>query len=156
MYNQLGLVDGDIRIFYAIGAAWSITQAIKASVIKIKNPSKSWVRIFFWYTGGMPSSHSALVTALTTYIGFAVGVRSYLFALSLGFAAITIRDSLGIRYSVGEVIRHINEISKTLADSHDTFKLKKKLKELKGHKPLEVVVGVSLGFLSAIGVLFLS
>ncbi len=139
----------DIQIFYAMGLSWFLAQFIKACIEKRRTPEISWLKVFFWHTGGMPSSHSALVLAITTYIGFTVGFFSYLFALSLGFSAITIRDSLGIRYSVGEIINRIGEIETALSkETHITIS-KSKLKALRGHKPLEVLSGMAVGFAAA-------
>ena len=97
-------------------------------------------------TGGMPSSHSAIVTALVVSIFLTEGV-STLFVVSIVLAAITIRDALGVRRTAGEEGKFINRLINTL-------KLKvKPLHYSLGHTPIEVLVGVIIGLLSGLVVL---
>jgi len=94
-------------------------------------------------TGGMPSSHSALVTALATGIGQSVGWDSNEFAVATIFAFIVMYDAAGIRRAAGEQAKVLNlilEEQKPLETPLD-----KPLKELLGHTPVQVVVGSCLG-----------
>jgi len=133
-----------------IGIAWFLTQSIKATIIKIKTRQSHWFYTFLWRTGGMPSSHSALVSSLATYVGFIEGINSLIFAITFGFATIIVRDSLGIRRMVGKIIVRLNLLEKKLLVYDDQEH--EELKEVKGHEPSEVVVGVVLGV--CVGALF--
>ena len=92
----------------------------------------------------MPSSHSALVTALTTSIGFKDGVHSDLFIFALFSAIIVIRDAMGVRRSSGIQAKMLNTISLEVAQITD--KAFKPVKEVQGHSPIEVFAGILLGF----------
>jgi len=104
-------------------------------------------------SGGMPSSHSAFVSALSTSIGIKYGFSSDLFAIVAVFSLITLYDSGGVRRSVGEQARILNhmimhfELKKL---DRDKEVIKKDLKELIGHTPFEVWVGTLLGVIIAI------
>lgn len=105
-------------------------------------------------TGGMPSSHSAAVTALTTAIGIVEGVTSSIFALSCIFSVITMYDASGVRRQAGEHAAILNQIMKDFQnffeEAKDWNKKKDKekredLKELLGHEPIEVFFGALTG-----------
>ena len=94
-------------------------------------------------TGGMPSSHTALVTGLTTTVGLLDGVHSTLFDVSLVFAFIVMYDAAGVRQAAGRQARVLNKIVEDLQHSL-SFK-ESHLKELLGHTPREVIGGAILG-----------
>lgn len=110
----------------------------------------------FTSTGGMPSSHSAAVTALTTAVAFEEGVDSTFFGISAIFAVIVMFDATGVRFQAGQQAIIINQLR---ADLHYFFEHTKdwpkkreeeKIKELKtllGHKPIEVFMGAITGVL---------
>lgn len=107
-------------------------------------------------TGGMPSSHSAAVTALSTGIGMESGFDSTVFAVSAIFAIITMFDATGVRRQAGEqaivLNRLVTDFNKFVDDVRDWPKKaeqtkQKELKELLGHKPLEVFFGGLTGIL---------
>ena len=83
--------------------------------------------------GGMPSTHSALATSITTLIYLDYGVTSPLFSITLIFSLIVIYDSMGIRYESGNQARILNKAFGT------------NLKERLGHRPIETLVGVIFG-----------
>ena len=91
-------------------------------------------------TGGMPSSHSALITGATSGIGFQLGFNSSIFALAIAVSLIVMYDSSGVRKSAGIQAAEINKLSKKLDP-----KSKVDLKETLGHTKFEVVVGSLLG-----------
>jgi acid phosphatase family membrane protein YuiD len=99
-------------------------------------------------TGGMPSSHSASVTALTTSVGFLEGPSSALFAVTLYFSLVIMYDAAGLRRAAGTQARILNRM---VADhyAHRTFK-PERLSELVGHTPFEVFVGAAFGVLYAL------
>lgn len=95
-------------------------------------------------TGGMPSSHSAFIVSLAIGIGRINGFDSSIFALAFVFASIVMYDAMGIRRAAGEHAKLLNLI----LSKDNTFKLdNKKLKELLGHTPFEVLGGLILGII---------
>ena len=98
----------------------------------------------------MPSSHSALVTALSTTIGLRQGISSDLFIFSLFSAMIVIRDAMGVLRSSGLQAKILNELGAKMAETtHIPFK---PVKEIQGHTPIEVFAGSIVGIL--IGIYF--
>lgn len=135
----------------------ALIAIIFAQVIKI--PVKLIVarelsfRIAF-STGGMPSSHSAAVTALTTAVGIVEGVSSTLFAVSCVFGVITMYDASGIRRHAGRHAAVLNQLMKDLQHTFEEMKgwnrkedkeRREDLKELLGHEPIEVFFGALTG-----------
>lgn len=98
-----------------------------------------------WRTGGMPSSHSALVTSLCTTIGFRHGLDSDIFVFSLCFFLVVIRDAFGVRRSSGMQCKKINWLGKKLKDT-EVIDEYAPLKEVDGHTPMEVLCGCLVGF----------
>jgi len=94
-------------------------------------------------TGGMPSSHTALVMGLTTTVGILEGVHSTLFDVSLVFAFIVMYDAAGVRQAAGRQARVLNKIVEDL--QHSLSFRESHLKELLGHTPREVIGGAILG-----------
>lgn len=95
-------------------------------------------------TGGMPSSHSALVTALATGVGQTVGWSSSEFAVATVFAIIVMYDAAGVRQAAGKQARILNQMIDELFNEHPEFN-QDRLKELLGHTPFEVIAGSALG-----------
>ena len=110
-------------------------------------------------TGGMPSSHSAAVTALTTAVAFEHGLDSSIFAVSAIFAVIVMFDATGIRYQAGQQAVIINQMRRDLQKfvneakdwvQKDEEQKILELKTLLGHKPSEVFAGAVTGILISI------
>lgn len=106
----------------------------------------------FFSTGGMPSSHTSTVTALATTVGLMEGFDSTYFAISLVLAVIVMHDATGVRRQAGkqaEVINTLltdfNLLVKSIRPSVANEEKQMKLKELLGHKPIEVFFGALLG-----------
>lgn len=119
-----------------------IAQALKIVFGYITNRKLQLKRLF--ETGGMPSSHSAFIVSLTVGIGRLNGFDSSIFALAFVFASIVMYDAMGVRRAAGEHARLLNLIlSKDNAFRFDN----KKLKELLGHTPFEVLGGLILGLI---------
>ncbi len=97
--------------------------------------------------GGMPSSHSAVVTCLAIMIGKHQGFQSPIFALSGIFALITMYDAAGVRRAVGKQARILNDII-----NNQKLTNAEKLQEMTGHTPIQVLVGAIIGFV--IGIIF--
>jgi len=139
-------------IFLSSVTAWFFAQFIKAliSILRFRSklPKRDLVLNLVWSTGGMPSSHSAVVSALTTAVGFKVGFDSPLFMVSLFFSFMAIRDALGVRQAAGNQAKALNQIIIDLNDRWETSH--KPVKEIHGHKGSEVVVGCLLGIFLAL------
>lgn len=108
----------------------------------------------FTSTGGMPSSHSAAVTSLTTAVAYEHGVGSTIFAVSTMFAVITMYDATGVRFQAGQQALTINKLRMDLqlfmneTRNWPKKKEEEKIEELKtllGHKPSEVFMGALTG-----------
>jgi len=100
--------------------------------------------------GGMPSSHSSLMTAVTTAIGLNQGWDSPLFILSLSVTGIVIYDATGVRRQAGLHAERINHILRTVVTEHKIEEPEKaELLEIIGHSPVEAAVGTLLGILIA-------
>ncbi|WP_243300040.1 divergent PAP2 family protein [Bacillus litorisediminis] len=112
--------------------------------------TRKWDWSLFNSTGGMPSSHSAAVTALTTGVALEEGMGSTLFAVSAVLAIIVMYDSSGVRRQTGEQAIAINQLMKDFQRMVLEPKQHKPLKELKevlGHKPIEVFFGGLTGIM---------
>ncbi|MGL5805694.1 MAG: divergent PAP2 family protein [Xenococcaceae cyanobacterium] len=95
-------------------------------------------------TGGMPSAHSALVGALATGVGLTKGWSSAEFAIASLFAVIVMYDAAGVRQAAGKQAKILNQLIEELFEEGKEFN-EEKLKELLGHTPFQVFVGLALG-----------
>ena len=124
----------------------ALLACISAQLLKIPidiiRYKKTSIRSLF-SAGGMPSSHSALVGALATSVGQAKGWDSSEFAIACLFAVIVMYDAAGVRQAAGKQARILNQIIEDMFQENE-FK-EEKLKELLGHTPVQVFVGLSLG-----------
>lgn len=102
-------------------------------------------------SGGMPSSHTSLVVGLTTGIAYQYGLGSTLFPLSLAFSLIVMYDAAGVRRHAGKQAEVLNKILDDMF--HGESISERKLKEVLGHSPLQVLAGAVLGVF--IGVLYM-
>lgn len=100
--------------------------------------------------GGMPSSHSAVVTSLATLIGKNIGVGTPMFAMALIFAFVVMYDAAGVRRAAGKQARLLNKIVE--APGLSGLEVSERLVEVLGHTPLQVVVGAVIGVVA--GLLF--
>jgi acid phosphatase family membrane protein YuiD len=113
---------------------------------------RRWRPEAFMETGGMPSSHSAMVAALTTGVALSEGVGSPLFAIAAVFALIVMYDATGVRHSSGVQARLLNELIQELGAVVREGFAPKPVRVLLGHTYLEMLAGLLLG----IGVGFLA
>jgi acid phosphatase family membrane protein YuiD len=137
---------GKNYIFWISFVAWLTAQTIKVmiGVIKEKRFNFKW----FLGTGGMPSSHTACVTSLSTTIGLAYGFDSALFAITVIFTLIIMFDAQTVRFTTGRQARILNQM---LDDIYWKKKLdEEKIKEFLGHTPVEVFAGAALGIVIAL------
>lgn len=98
--------------------------------------------------GGMPSSHSAVVTSIATLIGKSEGVDSPIFALSVVFAMVVMYDAAGVRRAAGKQASVLNKIVQTPGLSN--IEVHEKLLEALGHTPLQVFVGALIGIVAGL------
>jgi acid phosphatase family membrane protein YuiD len=121
--------------------AWVLAQILKLPTDYLKTHKWHWSLLLS--AGGMPSSHSALISSTTLAIGFFQGFGSPLFALALAIGMIVVYDATGIRQQAGIHAQKINQMIEALFQGHpisDTT-----LKEVLGHTPVEASLGVVLG-----------
>lgn len=138
-------------------AAIGIAQGLK--VLTYKKLTGKWDVRQIMTTGGMPSSHSAGVAALSSYVAAKHGTTSVETAIAVIFGVIVMYDAQGIRRHTGEIAKLINDIDGEMAviSKHlpglGYVKQEEELNELLGHQPKEVawgaILGICIGLLSA-------
>lgn len=123
---------------------WFAAQFLKVIFVMVENRKFDFRR--FIGSGGMPSSHSAFVIALTTSVGFEEGLRSAAFAICVVLSFIVMYDASGVRRAAGEQAEVLNQVVENMGtDEIETDG--EKLKELLGHTPFEVFAGAIVGVL---------
>ncbi len=133
------------KILLSTTVAWFLAQGFKVLLYWYRHHKINF-RLFVG-TGGMPSSHSAFVSCLSTAIGLEAGWTSPVFMLSLGMALVIMSDAAGVRRAVGHQAEILNKIMDDLNKSKPVPQAR--LKELLGHTPVQVFVGSFLGILTA-------
>lgn len=123
---------------------WFSVQAFKVVYELIKYKKLNIRRM--WGSGGMPSSHSALVCSLTTIVALVDGMASTTFAISLVLSGVVMYDAAGVRRAAGKQARVLNQIIENKGD----INVQEKLIELLGHTPKEVFVGALVGIFGSI------
>lgn len=140
-------------VFLSTFTSLCIAQISKMVIFVLTNKTKSknkWeaIETMIWRTGGMPSSHSAIVCSLTTSAAISEGISSNFFVFSLIFSLVVLRDALGVRRAAGIQAKTLNTLGKQSAEKIGVeFN---SVKEIQGHTPLEVVVGALLGIIISI------
>ena len=125
--------------------AWAIAQMIKVPLEYLRTHRWNWALLL--RMGGMPSSHSALVTGLTHAIGLYWGYATPPFAIAFILCMIVIYDATGIRRQAGKHARIINQMITDLATGNPLKE--EQLREVLGHTPMEALGGVILGLVVA-------
>lgn len=123
--------------------AWTIAQVLKVPFNILHYGKLDLGRLIG--SGGMPSSHSALVVAMATGVGRDLGVGSPAFAMAVVFAVVVMYDAAGVRRAAGKQAEAINQIINDIY--HGTQISQERLKELIGHTPFEVMIGALIGLL---------
>ncbi len=138
-------LKGFFTNYYLMSAimGWMIAQILKVftGIFRVRDFS---FRAMMFGTGGMPSSHSATVTALCTSVAVKEGFGSPLFAISALLCIIVMNDAVGVRQETGKQSKALNLILKEMSDSPEKFN--EHFRELIGHTPLQVVCGALTGF----------
>lgn len=145
----LDIIFNDVLIVSL--SAWFVAQMAKIVINAIVNKRLDFERLFG--DGGMPSGHSATVTAAALMVGIYEGFASPTFGLALIFAVVVMHDATGVRQEAGKHARSIIELTELynefVAEKDEEVKLEK-LKTLVGHTPLQVVFGALTGIIVVI------
>ncbi len=121
--------------------AWFAAQLIKVFLVLVEEKRLDLGKMMS--SGGMPSSHSALITAMTASVGKTAGLDSVTFAVAAAVSLVVMYDAANVRREAGKHAELLNKIAKDLyPDNHMN---QEKLKELLGHKQIEVAAGAILG-----------
>lgn len=122
---------------------WALAQTIKMITALFRG--EGFDLSYLVSSGGMPSAHSAMVSALAISVGIIHGYGSAFFGISVIFAVIVIYDSAGVRQSVSQQSVVLNRIVRELRLRQSRAIIGAELRELVGHSPFQVIVGVLLG-----------
>jgi acid phosphatase family membrane protein YuiD len=134
------------RILWTTIAAWAIAQLLKPALEFLETRRWSWG---LWFSsGGMPSSHSALVCSAMVSLGLFAGFDTPAFALAVAVAMVVVYDAAGVRREAGKHAERINIVFEELFSGQPISE--KQLKEVIGHTPTEVIAGVLLGIATAL------
>jgi uncharacterized protein len=121
--------------------SWAIGQSIKIPIEFLRSHTWNWALLFS--AGGIPSTHSALMSSVTLSIGLYEGFNSPLFALSFAISMIVMYDATGIRRQAGIHAQKINLLINELFSGQKISE--EQLKEVLGHSPFQVLMGILLG-----------
>lgn len=125
--------------------AWMLAQIIKIPLDYFRTRKWNWA--LFFTSGGMPSSHSSLMTATTLAIALYHGFDHPAFALGVAITMIVTYDAAGVRQQAGKHAQRINVLFEELMKGHPVSE--NDLREVLGHTPLEVTGGILLGLITA-------
>lgn len=121
--------------------SWTVAQTLKVLIDFWANRKWNWALLF--HAGGMPSSHSAMVSATAYAVGIFFGFRTPLFALAVVFGLIVIYDATGIRRQAGQQAALLNTLVENFSKGKEGRQ--RRLREVLGHTPGEAVTGIALG-----------
>ena len=139
IWNEL--LGNQVLICAVVG--WTVAQVLKTLIDLYLNRSFNPERLFG--SGGMPSSHSATVCALTTASGIKYGAGSFEFAVSFVLSMIVMYDAMNVRMETGKQAKLLNRVFFENILELDGVLLQERLKEYVGHTPVQVVAGAVLG-----------
>ncbi|MAH21283.1 MAG: hypothetical protein CMO12_00530 [Thaumarchaeota archaeon] len=128
-------------------SAWTIAQLIKVFITLMREK-----RLDLWFllkSGGMPSSHTALVCALATTVAIIDGLNSITFAITAILAMVVMYDAAGVRQVVSQQSTILNRIVKDLMEKRPRTEVERDLREFIGHTPFQVIAGAALGIFVA-------
>ena len=142
-------LNNGTEVILSAMCANGIAQIYKFVVYFIVHKQFNFKRLF--QTGGMPSSHSSFMMAMTTSVGLLSGFSSVTFAVALTVTLVVMYDAAGLRRAVGRQASVLNQIVAEVFSEHPHLS-SQKFKELLGHTPIEVFIGALLGVAVAIWV----
>lgn len=123
--------------------AWAVAQLLKVFIALIRKRQIDLHLIVS--TGGMPSSHSAIVCALATSVAIVEGLDSVAFGIAAILAMVVMYDAAGVRSWVGKQSIVLNRIVREIRSRRPFLELERDLREFIGHTPFEVIIGALLG-----------
>ena len=129
------------RVFWCGIGGWVVASAVKMAIAAWKTREFDFTYLFA--TGGMPSSHSAAVSALAFGVGYSEGFGSTICVLATAFAVVTMFDAATVRRAAGEHARVLNAIVRDLKELK--FDPRRRFRELLGHTRSEVLWGMVVG-----------
>ena len=135
------------KVLWTGMAGWILAQVLKIPIDYFQ--SRRWNWALFFAAGGMPSSHSALVTCTAMAVGLYHGFDTPLFGLAVAVSMVIVYDAAGIRRQAGMQAQKINILVDELLKGHPISQ--EQLREVLGHTPLEALGGVLLGLVVASG-----
>ena len=135
------------QVLVAPLCAWAVAQLLKVFTTLVKE--KRLDLRYLVISGGMPSAHSALVSALATSVAIVQGLGSVAFGITAILALVVMYDAAGIRQSVGLQSVVLNRIMKELRSRRPIAELERDLREFIGHTPFQVIAGAVLGIVVA-------
>ena len=135
------------KVLVAPLCAWAVAQLLKVFITLVKD--KRLDLRYLVISGGMPSAHSALVSALATSVAIVQGLGSVAFGITAILALVVMYDAAGIRQSVGLQSVVLNRIVKELRSRRPMAELERDLREFIGHTPFQVIAGAALGIIVA-------
>lgn len=127
--------------------AWALAQILKTLIALFQGKGLDFRYLFS--SGGMPSSHSVIVTSLATTAGMVEGFDSAIFGIAAILASIVLYDAAGVRQAVSKQAIVLNRIVREIRHREPLTKIEADLRELIGHTPFQVIVGASLGIIFA-------
>ena len=135
------------KILMVSFCAWAVAQLLKVLVILVRE--KRLDLRYLVVSGGMPSAHSAVVSALATSVAMTMGLGSVAFGIAAIVAVVVMYDAAGVRRSVGRQSVILNRIVQELRDRRPRAEWERDLREFIGHTPFQVIAGAALGVLVA-------
>lgn len=138
------------QVLVSAVTGWVVAQVLKTIIDIALNKSFNPERLVG--SGGMPSSHSATVVALTTATVIRYGVGSFEFAVCLVLSMIVMYDAMGVRRETGKQAKLLNSILLENPLKLSGEVLQERLKEYVGHTPLQVAAGAVLGLILALAI----
>ncbi len=145
MGAQLGALGANRELWAAV-SGWFFAQFIKILITLRKEGKFNLGHLVA--SGGMPSSHSALVTGLATSAARVNGLNSSVFALAAVFAGVVMYDAAGVRLAVSRQARILNMMLDDVF--HERGLQEERLRELIGHTPIQVFAGAFIGIVTGI------
>ena len=140
------MLENQVLMSAVVG--WVVALVLKTIIDCALNKGFSPERLYG--SGGMPSSHSSTVCALTVATAYCYGLGSGEFAISFVLAAVVMYDAMGVRRETGKQAKLLNLLMEQDFFKFDNELFQKRLKEFVGHTPLQVAAGAVLGILIAV------
>ena len=146
MHHIIALLNNPFFVIPLL--SWAIAQVLKVIINYCITRELNWERLFG--DGGMPSGHSATVSAMATFCFLTYGADSFQFAFALMLAIIVCHDATGVRLETGKQAVIIKEMMRSIEILTNKDLPEVKLKEFVGHTPFQVMAGITIGIVNAI------